>query len=135
MKYSREEQLEYLKKLVRNDRKVAGKWLTTIYKRQMDAVGSGNTADGYSGVGFTPLDRKMLSPCAEYLSTGKELSDKQWKIVLMKMPQYAGQILATLDPGKLETALDKRGGKPTAATKAQPGTQPTKPKEETEWKI
>ena len=66
--------------------------LVAIYSQQTDREQASAATIEDNGVGFTGVDAEILSSFAKQYQVRHRLSPKQLKLVMRKMPKYAGQI-------------------------------------------
>lgn len=106
-KYTTDERVAWVKAAMRNNRKFADDTLKRLYTIHMDAVAHGQDPNGYNGIGYAPFDCDLMCTCAEVLNHDCQLSDKQRKEVVERLPKYAGQVVADIARRNKLECLDK----------------------------
>ena len=92
---------DYIKQQLGTNKAWAVKALVKVYTLQtLDEQATGQTAN-LNGVGFSGVDSKILSSFAEQVNAGRNLSQKQMKIIYKKMPRYHKQIASFIPAEKL----------------------------------
>jgi hypothetical protein len=69
-----------------------GRALLRIYANQEQDEIRCDATTKQNGVGFTPADAAILSSLAKQLQQRDWLSAKQWEILYIRLPKYAGQL-------------------------------------------
>jgi hypothetical protein len=100
---------EYIKNQLATNPAWAVKALVKVYTLQtMDEQITGQTSN-LNGIGFNGIDSKILSSFAEQVNKGRNLSEKQMKIIYKKMPRYHKQI-ASFIPAEKMADIEKKIG-------------------------
>lgn len=97
MKYSdlktKKDKIAYLKEKLGNDPKWAIRGMLRVYAEQTASEKAmGGTVDD-NGVGFSGVDGNILSSFSDQIDHGRNMSEKQMRIILKKMPKYARQLM------------------------------------------
>jgi hypothetical protein len=82
----------HIRKMVSCDARWAVRALVRIYEHQTDDEQRVGETREHNGVGFTGADANILSSFAEQVQRGRQLSEKQMRIVFKRMPKYARQL-------------------------------------------
>jgi hypothetical protein len=100
---------DYIKNQLATNQAWAVKALVKVYTLQtMDEQITGQTSN-LNGIGFNGIDSKILSSFAEQVNKGRNLSEKQMKIIYKKMPRYHKQI-ASFIPAEKMADIEKKIG-------------------------
>ena len=100
---------EYIKNQLATNPAWAVKALVKVYTLQtLDEQATGQTSN-LNGVGFNGLDSKILSSFAEQVNNGRNLSDKQMKLIYKKMPRYWKQVASFIPEEKMIEIKKKIG--------------------------
>lgn len=70
--------------------------LSVIYKKQTADEKESKDVKHHNGVGFRSCDAEFLSSLAERLNKTGDLSERQMKWLLKKMPVYAAQFVSIM---------------------------------------
>lgn len=101
-KVTKKNTLEFVRLMLRRDKKWATKALVRIFKEnQTEAEKSMERTVEDNGIGFGSRDAKFLSSLAkQFIETGT-LSEKQMGFVFRLIPKYARQVVEFSDPARL----------------------------------
>jgi len=104
-KVTKKAQQDLLKDKLRTSRKWAIQGLMRIYEFQSPAEQSTRNTIEINGAGFTAFDAEILTSLAMQWKGSQSLSEKQWELVLGKMPKYWRQLLEISDKEKLNKLI------------------------------
>jgi hypothetical protein len=83
----------------------ASRAITLLYGFQTATEQEAQATAERNGAGFNGTDAFILSSFAEQIAKGRTLSPKQLAIAYKKLPKYAGQVVASIQPDKLDGFL------------------------------
>ena len=92
---------EFIKNKLATNPAWAVKGLVKIYTLQTTDEQASDRTSHDNGVGFSGVDANILSSFAKQVNAGRNLSQKQMKIIYKKMPRYHKQIASFIPAEKL----------------------------------
>lgn len=84
---------EELKNLLKLNEKAAVKAMMLIYDYQTNDEKNVEDTKYHNNVGFTGSDGKKLTGMSNFYKNRGFLTEKQIKVILKRMPKYAGQVI------------------------------------------
>ena len=93
-----------IKNLLETNDQMVARSVKKLYEYQTADEQEEKTANINNGVGFNGTDAEFLSSIAEWLISGKKLSQKQLDITRKKLFKYAGQLakIANIEGSRLD---------------------------------
>lgn len=89
---SKKETIAMYKSKLASDPQWAIRGLLRIYEEQTAAEKMSSTTHVDNGVGFTGLDAGILTSFATYYKRHQKFSEAQLKLLMKRIPKYAGQL-------------------------------------------
>ena len=99
--------INFLREKLANDIRWSIKGLLRVYENQTADEQNSGTTKHHNGIGFTGADADILSSFAEQIKKGRQLSEKQCKILFKKMPRYARQLEKAANDAQHEEPIDQ----------------------------
>ena len=99
--------INYLREKLANDIRWSVKGLLRVYENQTADEQNSGTTKYHNGIGFTGADADILSSFAEQVKKGRQLSEKQRKILFKKMPRYARQLEQAANDARHDEPVDQ----------------------------
>ena len=98
-------QAQLIKKKLGENPSWAVRAMVRSYERQTaDEQATAQTTE-HNGIGFSGVDAEILTSFTQQWAARGWLSEKQWQILLRRMPRYWRQIIEIANPKRLESAL------------------------------
>jgi exopolyphosphatase/pppGpp-phosphohydrolase len=104
-KITKQKQKEFLRTKLGSNPKWALRGLMVIYNYQTEDEKVSETIREYNNVGFTGVDRNILTSFANQYMRRRFLSEKQMELLFKKMPKYWKQLLAVSDENILNSQI------------------------------